>query len=152
MRRLLAILSVALVWGMALPAGAAPPSTETNVEHGGSETFVEFFTCDAGDLYEITITYNLIEHVTAFSDGRIHMTFTQTGTFDAVPLDPGGQQASGHFAIWGGFNANGKTENGTFTFNVNGTYDDGSRISTHFVAHFNETPDGAAFFFERCRD
>ena len=152
MRRLLAILSVALVWGTALPAGAVPPVTETTVEHDLVEIFVDFFTCDEGDLYEITVTSTLIDHVTVFPDGRLHGTFTQTGTFDAVPLDPADQPASGRFAIWGGFNDNGRTLNGTFTFNVHGTYEDGSRISTHFVGHFHERPDGTASFFERCRD
>lgn len=152
MRRLLAILSAALVVAMALPAGAAPPVTETNVEHGLTETFIDFFTCDEDDLYEITVSFMLIEHVTEFPDGRVHFTFTQTGTFDAVPLDPADQPASGHFAVWGGFNDNGKTVNGTFTFNVNGRYADGSKISTHFVGHFNVRPDGSENFFERCHD
>ncbi|HJU52833.1 MAG TPA: hypothetical protein VJ815_10915 [Acidimicrobiia bacterium] len=151
MRRLLPWLVVAIVVSVALPAVAAPPVTETGVDHGITETFVEFFDCE-GTLYEITVVYTLIEHSTVFDDGRAHFTFTQTGTFDAIPLDPSQPDASGHFAVWGGFNQNNSTVNGTFTFNVNGEYEDGGQISTHAVDHFNVIPSGTEFFFSRCHD
>lgn len=102
-------------------------------------------------LYEIMLTYNPVEHVTAFEDGRVHGTFTQAGTFSAEPLDPTGQDTGGHFAVWGGFNQNNKSVNGTYTFNATGRFDDGSRLSVHAVDHFNETTTGTAFFFSRCR-
>ncbi len=39
----------------------------------------------------------------------MHATFTQTGTFVAVPLtDASLPSYTGKFTIWGGFNANGK--------------------------------------------
>lgn len=154
MRRIVFLLTLALVVSLATPAIAAPPITETTTEQGVTETFVDFApTCEfGGPLYEITITYNLIEHVTAFDDGRLHVTFTQAGTFEAVPLDPTEPGASGHFAVWGGFNQNNQNVNGTFTFNINGQFDDGTQISTHLVDHFNVTPTGAEFFFTHCHD
>jgi len=152
MRRLFAVLAGILVLGTAAPADAAPPETETIVEKDQTDTFVDFFTCDPAALYEITIVFSHVEHVTIFPDGRIHVTFTDVGTFEAEALDPSLPDASGHFTIWGGFNENGTTVNGTFTFNVSGTYDDGSRVSTHAVDHFNVRPDGTENFFSRCRD
>ena len=154
MKRLLLLLGVlAVVAGLAIPAVAAPPVTETIIRHDVTETIVEFLTCELEDnLYEITLVYNSIEHSTVFDDGRGHFTFTQTGTFEAIPLDPSQPDASGHFTVWGGFNQNKNSVNGTFTFNVNGEYDDGTRISTHLVDHFNVTPTGAEFFFTHCHD
>jgi hypothetical protein len=105
-----------------------------------------------GATHQITVTFNLIELSTVFDDGRIHCTFTQTGTFEAEPLDPDGQAASGLFAIWGGFNDNGKSVNGTCTFKANGSFEDGSKISVHAVEHFNVTLDGTEFFFSKCKD
>lgn len=152
MRRSISILTVLLVWGLTLPALAAPPVTETVTEQGVTETFLDTALCEGDPTHEITATFNSIEHITEFDDGRVHVTFTQTGTFEAVPLDAGGQEASGHFAVWGGFNQNKKTVNGTFTFNINGTFEDGTRISTHGVEHFNVTPDGVEFSFFNCHD
>lgn len=153
MRRLSALWVALAVVSLSIPA-AAQPITETTTQHRVTETFVDVApTCEGGGpLYEITITYNSVEHVTAFDDGRIHVTFTQTGKFEAVPLGHTGPGASGHFTIWGGFNDNGASVNGTFTFNVNGRFDDGTRISTHIVDHFNVTPTGAEFFFTHCHD
>lgn len=153
MRRLLPFVVVAIVVGLAIPAVAAPPVTETIIRHDVTETIVEFFTCELEDgLYEITLNYFSIEKSTVFEDGRAHFTFTQTGTFEAVPLDPSQLDASGHFTVWGGFNLNNSTVNGTFTFNVHGEYEDGTQISTHLVDHFNVTPTGAEFFFTHCHD
>jgi hypothetical protein len=90
-------------------------------------------------------------HTTTFDDGRIHATFTQTGTFVAVPLeDPSLPSFTGHFTIWGGFNQNGKTVNGTFTFTVQATGSDGSTERIHITDHFNVRPDGAVNEFFRC--
>ena len=69
----------------------------------------------------------MVIHETIFDDGRGHGTFTQTGTFVAVPLnDPSLPSYTGKVTIWGGFNANGTTVNGTFNFNVRATGSDGS--------------------------
>lgn len=137
-------------------AAAAPPETTTSHEHGLVETFVDVVpTCDnsAPAPYTITTTSNLVEHETVFADGRVHATFTQTGTFVAVPLDdPSLPSYTGKFTAWGGFNANGGAVNGTFTFSVRGTGSDGSTFSVHSVDHFNTTPTGAEFFFTHCHD
>jgi hypothetical protein len=75
-------------------------------------------SCAGGrPLYTITTTSNLVEHETVFADGRVHATFTQTGTFVAVPLDAGLPSYTGKFTAWGNFNQNGTVvSNSTFTF------------------------------------
>ena len=148
------LLVVASLMALALPVAAAPPETITTTEQNVVATFEDVFpSCEGGPPYEITTTSNDIEHVTLFDGGRIHSTFTSAGTFVAVPLtDPSLPDASGHFAVWGGFNDNGGAVNGTFTFNVHGTFDDGSKFKNHVTEHFNVTPNGAEFFFTHCHD
>jgi hypothetical protein len=139
---------------LATGPAALAAGPETTVEHlkNVTETFVDVGPdCAGTGLYEITLTYNAVLKESVFDDGRVHATFTQTGTFEATNLGAG-EDASGHVTIWGGFNANGKTVNGTFTFNVVGSFADGTRINTHLVDHFNTTPDGAEFFWTRCHD
>src|SRR5918993_412074 len=76
---------------------------------------------------------------------------TETGTFVAVPLeDPSLPSYTGKFTIWGGFNQNGKTVNGTFTFTAHGTGSDGSTFKNHATEHFNERPDGTVNAFFHC--
>jgi hypothetical protein len=136
-------------------AVAAPPQTETITQKNVVDTFVDVVpSCEGGGpLYVVTTTTNNIEHSTVFDDGRAHSTFTQTGTFVAVPLeDPSLPSYTGKLTIWGGFNANGTSVNGTFTFNVRGTGSDGSSFSNHVTDHFNTTPTGAEFFFTHCHD
>jgi hypothetical protein len=137
----------------AAPALAQPPVTETTTQKGLVETFVDVVpTCEGGGpAYTITTTSNLVEHTTTFDDGRVHETFTQTGTFVAEPLDdPSLPSYTGHFTTWGGFNQNGTTVNGTFTFNVRGTGSDGSTFSNHNIDHFNVRPDGTVNEFFHC--
>ena len=137
-------------------AVAAPPETNTTTARNLVETFVDVVpSCEPdGPAYEITTTSNAIEHETVFEDGRIHVTFTETGTFVAEPLDdPSLPSYTGKFTTWGGFNQNGAlVSNGTFTFNVRGTGSDGSTFSVHTVDHFNTTPTGAEFFFTHCNE
>lgn len=153
-RRLTAALLLSLVVAglVAATANAAPPVTETTTVKA-TDTFTDILTsCDgSGPLYEITIDYNLVEHTTTFDDGRVHVTFTQTGKFEAVALEPGSLDASGTFAVWGGFNANGTSVNGTFTFNLSGIYTDGSKVGINVTDHFNVTPAGGDFAFTYCR-
>jgi hypothetical protein len=137
------------------PAHAAPPVTETTHQKNLVETFVDIIPtsncAEDGPFYTITTTSNSVEHTTTFDDGRQHATFTQTGTFVAVPLDdPTLPSYTGKFTIWGGFNANGQTVNGTFTFNLHGTGSDGSTLNTHQVDQFNERPDGTVNEFFHC--
>jgi hypothetical protein len=155
-RRLLivSLMTVGLL-SIGAPAFAAPPETETTVQKNLVETFVDIVptsNCvEEGPLYTITTTTNLVEHSTVFADGREHDTFTQTGTFVAVPLeDPSLPSYTGKVTIWGGFNANGTTVNGTFTFNLSATGSDGSTINTHEVDHFNVRPDGTVNEFFHC--
>ncbi len=92
-------------------AVAAPPQTETMTQKNVVETFVDVVpSCEGGGpLYTVTTTSNSIEHITVFDDGRVHATFTQTGTFVAVPLnDPSLPSFTGKFTTWGGFNDTGE--------------------------------------------
>jgi len=152
-RRLTVVLLTAFLALIAGPANAAPPTTETNHVKDFVETFVDVVpTCEGGGpLYTITTTANGVEHVTVFDDGRVHATFTETGTFSAVPLeDPSLPSYTGKFTIWGGFNENASTVAGTFTFNVRGTGSDGSTFSNHNVDHFNVRPNGTVHEFFHC--
>jgi hypothetical protein len=152
-RGLTVVLLTAAVSAFPANAHASPPETET-VTGKDSETFIDVApSCGAGGApLEITIDYNFVEHSTVSDEGT-HVTFTQTGTFVAVALDPAGQDASGHFTQWGGFNENpGGAVNGTFTFSVRGRLEDGTRIRFHLTDHFNFTPTGASNFFTLCRD
>ncbi len=137
---------------VAVPALAGPPVTTTTTQKNVVETFVDVLpTCEGGPLYEITTTGNSVEHTTVFDDGRVHATFTQTGTVVLVPLDdPSLPSYTGKFTIWSGFNQNGTTVNGTFTFNVSLVGSDGSKVTNHVTDHFNERPDGSVNFFFHC--
>lgn len=42
--------------------------------------------------------------------------------------------------------------NGTFTFSIRGTTEDGERINFHLTEHFNHRPDGTVNEFFRCHD
>jgi hypothetical protein len=151
-RLLVGLLAVGLLL-VGAPAFAQPPVTETTHQKNLVETFVDVApTCEGGGpLYTITTTSNLVEHTTTFDDGRIHATFTQTGTFVAVPLeDPSLPSFTGKFTTWDGFNQNGKVVNGTFTFNLRGTGSDGSTFSNHVTDHFNIRPDGTVNQFFHC--
>jgi hypothetical protein len=146
------LLAVGLL-SIAAPAFAQPPTTVTTHEKGLVETFVDVIpTCEEdGPLYTITTTSNFVMHETIFDDGRVHATFTQTGKFSAVPLeDPSLPSFTGRFTQWGGFNQNGSTVNGTFTFSLRGTGSDGSTVSINLVDHFNVRPDGTVNEFFRC--
>jgi hypothetical protein len=134
------------------PAHAAPTTTTVH-EHGVVVTFVDVLpTCtDNPPRYTITTTSNRVEHQTVFADGRLHETDTDTGRFSAVPTDdPSLPSYTGHFTIWDGFNMNGKTVNGTFTFSVHGTGSDGSTLRNHSTAHFTSRPNGTVHEFFKC--
>ena len=156
LRRIFAVaLAAGLLVLIGAPAYAAPPVTTVTHEKDLVETFVDVVpTCEPdGPLYTITTTGNLVSKESVFDDGRVHATFTQTGTFVAEPLeDPSLPSFTGKFTIGGGFNLNNKTANGTFTFTVHGTGSDGSTFRFHSTEHFNERPDGTVNEFFRCRD
>jgi opacity protein-like surface antigen len=156
LRRLFAAtMAAGLLLLIGAPAYAAPPVTTVTHEKDLVETFVDVVpTCEGGGpLYTITTTSNLVSKESVFDDGRVHATFTQTGTFVAEPLeDPSLPSFTGKFTSWGGFNQNGKTVNGTFTFTVHGTGSDGSTFRFHTTEHFNARPDGTVNEFFRCHD
>lgn len=143
-----------LVIGIAAPANAAP-ETDTVTMHDVTETFLDVYPSCSEDApaYLVTVTYNSVDHSTVSGD-TAHFTFTQTGTFTATPAEDATlPDVSGHFTVWGGFNQNaGGVSNGTFTFNITGTNDDGTPLRVHAVDHFNTTPTGAEFFFTHCHD
>jgi hypothetical protein len=147
------VMGAAFAVGLGVTAvAAAPPETNTTTQKNLVETFVDVApACDSGGaLYTITTTSNLVEHETVFADGRVHATFTQTGTF--VATNPTLPDFTGKFTVWGGFNLNGQTVNGTNTFTVHGTGDDGSTFKHHETGHFNVRPDGSVQEFFHCRD
>jgi len=147
-----AALAAAGMVSAAPAAYAAGPTTTVTHQKGFTDTFVDVVPdCfSISEPYTITTTSNSVSKESVFDDGRVHATFTDAGTFVATPVDLTGPSVSGHFAVWGGFNANGKTVNGTFTFNLTGRFEDGTRISVHTVDHFNVRPDGVEFAFSKC--
>lgn len=150
--RVMVLVGITAVLGASV-ASAAPPVTET-INTKATDTFVDVLVSCGEDapLYEITITYNQVEHSTTFDDGRVHSTFTQTGKFVAKALEPGQLDASGRFTVWGNFNSNGNgVFNGTFTFNLSGKFSDGSKVGIHVDDHFNTTPNAQEFFHSHCR-
>jgi hypothetical protein len=155
LRRLFACVLTAGLLLIGTPAYGQPPVTETVHETGVVETFEDVVpSCEVGGpVYVVTTTSNRVFHTTEFEDGRMHVTFTDTGTFVAVPRDdPSLPSFTGKFTAWGGFNANGKVVNGTFTFTARGTGSDGSTFRVNLVEHFNVTPNGTEFFFTHCHD
>ena len=151
-RRLSVVLAAVCLVLVGGPASGVTV-TETNTEKNLVENFVDVVpTCEGGGpLYDITTTSNLVEHATIKDDGTEHFTFTQTGKFVAVPLEAGLPTYTGRFTVWGGFNLNNNTVNGTFTFSVTGKGSDGSRLRNTSVDHFNERPDGTVNAFFHCR-
>ena len=147
-KRILVLPIVALLaaLGFAGSVLAAAQSTTTH-EHGATETFTDVI-CEEGTLYEITTTYNGVDHVTSTASG-FHETFTEAGTFVAIDIATG-ETVTGHFTIWGGYNENpGGAASGTFTFSAHGTGDAGTTVNAHSTEHFNGQPDGTVHEFFR---
>jgi hypothetical protein len=146
MPKLVAISFIAaaiLVIG-ATPAAADSATSSTVIVKDLVETLTDTDPCTGASATVTTIS-NGVFHITA-QDGTEHITFTQAGTFTLVPSS--GLTATGHFAIWGGFNVNiSGNVAGTFTFNASGEHSDGSRFTAHAVDHINSTPTGAANTF-----
>ena len=132
-------------------AGSATTSTTT--EHNATDTFTDVVPCGLqGDSpYTVTITYNEVDHFTQ-GPNSAHYTFTQTGTFVAVPEDASLPTYTGHLTIWGGGNENARTSTDSDTFSLHGTGSDGSTFVLNTVEHTNVTPDGLqhSFSFDNC--
>ena len=162
-------LLVVVVVGTGAGDAGAQAETETETVHSGTETFGDYVPCVSEfpslEGYEITVTFNGIEHFTGNKNGG-HFTFTQTGTFSAVPVlladadsdgEPdfdeetesfvvagprAGESFSGKFTVWGGGNFN---RSGihvfTFTFNAHGQGDDGTVVRFNSVDHITSEGD-----------
>ena len=153
MRRLLLCLLVGtLVAGLAHPAAA---NTTTVHEHRGTVSFVApIQACEpGGPLYETSLTYNFVEHETVFPDGRVHSHYTETGTFEAVPFGHTGPAATGQYVVSSGGSDNRQAFSGIFTFSLQGKFENGTKISTHYVLHFSGSFVGSGFnFFTKCHN
>ncbi|MGH9150512.1 MAG: hypothetical protein ACRD0F_09270 [Acidimicrobiales bacterium] len=146
-------------------AGAASGAAvhEGGTEQGGTETFDDLVPClpDLGT-YSITITFNGVFQSTENQNGG-HFTFTQTGSFSAVPAagNSGTETFTGRFTVWGGGNFTAKGANSTFTFRANGTGSEGSSFKVNEVSHITtdgpgdpfdpSTPAKVAFERSNCR-
>ena len=110
LRRLFAgVLAAGLLLLIGAPAYAQPPVTTTTHQKNLVETFVDVVPTPPARRRDRSTPSpppaTLVEHSTVFDDGRVHATFTQTGTFVAVPLeDPSLPSFTGKFTKWGGFN------------------------------------------------
>jgi hypothetical protein len=166
-RSLLVVLLAALI--ATLPAAtalAANPGT-TSTFHRQVDTFVDVLPCT--DIpYQITTVSNGVEHfqLRTLPDGTVvaQFTFTQTGTFTAVPVSGVGPTFTGTFTTWDGgmaFNPVISDEGeivsadkwvDTMTFTVRGTGSDGSSLFEHATGHINVNPLGNtnAFFKDSC--
>ncbi len=134
-RRLASIvgLTTVLLAVMGSAATAQPPTHERERQHKFTETFQDELPCVGPAT--ITVTQNFFVNVTAFEDGRYHVTGTGTGKFTAVPDNPSQPSYKGGFTFWFGENRNSKIFEATFTFRVNGKGSDGSRLRFSLVEH-----------------
>ncbi len=152
MKRFAVILAASMGLWLGAMASASPASaaaqTRTFHIHNGTETFVDQFPC-VGGKYRITLTFNAVAHETKVGPHLVHFTFTQTGTFDAVPQHPTSPSFTGHFTEWDGFNSNKLNASGTFTFSVHAVGSDGSHVTFHEVAHFSVSASGIENSFDK---
>jgi hypothetical protein len=145
----LVVLALVALIGVS-PAAAAGATSETETEHAATDAFTDVIPCLGDALYDITLTYNEVDHLTTLPNGTVHATFTQTGTFAAVPAEDASLPSfSGHFTQWGGFNGNRKNATGTFTFTIHGTGSDGSQVDFHETAHFSLSATGLTVEFDK---
>jgi hypothetical protein len=129
---------VVLLFTLALasPAAAAATST-TQTFHNATQVIVDVIPC-TGTPATITIVYNGVFHINSLPGGEFWTTFTQTGTFTAVPFDSTQPTLTGRFTVWGNFNLNEQNQNSTFTFTVRAS--DGTVF--HDTAHFTMNANG----------
>jgi hypothetical protein len=146
---LLAIAGLALFTAAGVSAQGPPIINETTHFANELAVFVNVNPCDPSQELEITSSDTGVIHFSLFPDGTVHITGTIRSTIsaDVLPTD-GTADATGRTVFW--FGTNGKiSETGeafgkgetTFTFNVQATFTDGTRISFHQVGHvvFDET-------------
>ncbi len=139
-RSVIALAVLVLTLALASPA-AARAISYTQTFHNVTEVLPHdaqsVIPC-TGAPATITVTYNGVFHINSLPGGEFWMTFTQTGTFTAVPDDSTQPTLTGRFTIWGNFNLNERNSNSTFTFTVRAS--DGTVF--HETQHFTMNANG----------
>ena len=140
----LAVIAVALFAATAASAGGPPIVIETDHFANEPDVFTDVNPCDPSQEVEVTSSDTGVIHFLLFADGSVHFTGTvrSTVSVDILPTD-GIPDATGRTVTWFGTNgmidpdtgeAFGKGES-TFTNSIHVTFTDGTRISSHEVAH-----------------
>ncbi|SRR5713226_2740039 len=156
MRKPLALVAtVAMLFVFAVPVHADSPctpptpgqtSTCTMNFHNVTVTFPSLgLPCIPDSM--VTTTYNAVMHITINGAGDFWFTATQEGSFTAVPFANPANTASGHFAIWFGASLNNKNTVFHDTFNIHGTFADGTPVDLHLVDHFSLSANGTINMF-----
>lgn len=171
MRKLLrvAVVFLIVVGVMAIgPAAFAGTQPETFTEHEWdfTDTFTDPMFCINGSEEEtvVSIVENGVFHATFWNDELNHITGTFVGSFVADPVNPALPTYTGRHTIWFGGNQNQNVDNTTFTFRLNGSAADGSKVAFGAVHHvtaesiiFDENDDlildgvRSEFFKPRCK-
>jgi hypothetical protein len=168
-RRIGRVLAFGLVAATFAGPGAAGAAAETQTAHRETITFADYVPCvtefPSLEAFQITLTFNGVEHFNE-NDNGAHFTFTQTGTFSAVPVlladadgdgEPdfdeendsfviagprAGESFAGKVTLWGGgnFNRSGIVAN-TFTFSGRGAGDAGTALRWNSVDHVTSVGD-----------
>jgi hypothetical protein len=154
LRRALMVCVLALVLA-ALAAGAASAQTPITVSqhsHKGTESFTGYVNCQGEKLYDITVTFNDLVHITAAGvdeEGNplppLHFHHTFVYWFVAVPVDGTGPTFTGHGRDVEMLNAKSFEEFvGTYSdqHRVIARGSDGSKINFHIHERFSVNAKG----------
>lgn len=163
------VFAVGLVAASLVGVSAGGAAAETETFHNETATFGDYVPCVSEfpslEAFELTTTFNGVEHFNENKNGG-HFTFTNTGTFSAVPVlladedgdgEPDfdeetesfviagpreGESFTGRFTIWGGgnFNRSGIAAS-TFTFSGHGTGNEGTEVNWNSVDHVTSVGD-----------
>jgi hypothetical protein len=156
MRKLFALsATVAMLLVFAVPVHAdspcAPPTpgqtaTCTVNFHNATQTFPSVGLPCIPDS-TVTVTFNAVMHITINGAGDVWITTTQEGSFMAVPFANPANLASGHFAMWFGVSSNNQNAVLHDTFNIHGTFADGTPVDLHLVDHLSMSANGTLNMF-----
>jgi hypothetical protein len=141
---LLAVLAAMVV--LATPASATFSQTQ-NI-HGAFLPFHVDAKCGA-PAGTVSGTGNAVFHITVNNAGDTWITTTQEEDFTFVP-DVGTLTAAGHFAVWFGVSLNNQNAVAHDTFNVHGTFSDGTSLTFHAVDHVSVSASGQVNMFMTC--